>query len=64
MLIKSVDLVPQRDVGVIFGSRSGGELVGKRGHRPHGMDVAAKRSECKFLFIFHLVKLNLSNPGT
>lgn len=64
MLIKSVELVPQRDVGVIFGSRSGGELMGKRGHRPHGMDAATKGSECKFLFSFHFVKLNLNTSGT
>lgn len=64
MFTKSVGLAPQRAVGATFGSRSGGELLGKRGHGPHRTDVPAKGSACKFLFICHLVKLNLYTPGT
>lgn len=49
---------------VTFGSRSGGEQLGKRGHRPHGTDVPAKGPEGKFLFICDLAKLNLYTSGT
>lgn len=59
---KSVGPAPPRAVGVTFGSRS--VPLEKRGHGPHGKDVPAKGSECKFLFIYHLVKLNLYTSET
>lgn len=44
MLTKSVGLVRPRAAGVTFGSRNGGEPLGKRRYGPHGMDAPAKGS--------------------